>query len=130
MILKLIAINKIKGHERTSKRRVEELVRAIQKDGVVKQAIIVDRRSSVVLDGHHRVEALKRLGATRVPAYLVTYQSQKIRVYLRRSYLQMHMIKQAVLHCGITGKIFPTKTTRHVLPHRQGIQKIVLSTLL
>ena len=72
------------------------LVRQIEAEGEISRPIIVDKRSFMVLDGHHRLAALKRLGAIRVPAYLVDYQNPGVRVYLRRKYLSMKMIKQAV----------------------------------
>lgn len=129
-VIQLIAIDGLKSHERTSKRRVEYLVRAIKTEGKVKRPIIIDKQSYVVLDGHHRVEALRSLGASRVPAYLVDYHSQQVRVYLRRKYLYMDMIKQAVLYCGITGQAFPIKTTRHLIQNRPGIKRTPLAKLL
>ena len=128
--MQLIAINKVKSHERTFGRRVECLVKDIKTEGSIKQPIIVDKHSLMVLDGHHRVAALRRLGAARVPAYLLDYQDPRIRVYLRRKYLTMKMIKQAVLYCGLTGTLFPVKTTRHLIHDRPGMQKVSLSKLL
>ena len=128
--MKLIAIDKVKSHERTLSRRVATLVRQIKEEGSVRRPIIVDKRSLIVLDGHHRVAALRRLGAARVPAYLVDYQSSQVRVYLRRKYLSMKMIKQAVVYSGMTGVEFPIKTTRHVINNRPGIQKVSLAKLL
>lgn len=128
--IQLIAIDKIRSHERTFSRRVECLVRAIKMEGIIRRPIIVDKQSFIVLDGHHRVEALRRLGAIRVPAYLVDCQSSQVRVYLRRKYLSMKMIKQAVLYCGMTGMEFPVKTTRHLIQNRPGIKNISLAVLL
>lgn len=128
--MQLILINTIKRHERTLGRRVANLVRAIKKEGCLKRPIIVDKRSLVILDGHHRVEALRQLGATHVPAHLVDYQSAEVRVYLRRKYLSMDIIKQAVLYCGTTGRVFPVKTTRHVIGDRFRPARVPLSRLL
>lgn len=128
--IQLIAIDKVKSHERTFGRRVDRLVKEIKTEGNIKRPIIVDKRSFMVLDGHHRLAALRRLGAARVPAYLVDYQDPRVRVYLRRKYLNMKMIKQAVLYCGLTSTVFPVKTTRHVIHDRPGMQKVLLSKLL
>lgn len=128
--MQLIAIDRVKTHERTFDVRVRRLVRAIKTEGMVRRPIIVDKQSLVVLDGHHRLEALRCLGASLVPAYLVDYQSSQVRVYLRRKYLSMKIIKQAVIYSGMTGVEFPVKTTRHLIHNRPGIQRVLLAKLL
>ncbi|KKQ99875.1 MAG: putative transcriptional regulator [Microgenomates group bacterium GW2011_GWC1_39_12] len=125
-----MSIKKIKVHERTSKKRVGCLACSIKTDGVLKRPIIVDRKSYVVLDGHHRIEALRQIGAIRVPAFLVDYQNKHVRVYLRKKYLMMHLIKQAVLQRGSTGNMFPAKTTRHLIHNRPGAKRFSLKELL
>lgn len=49
-------------HEETIPELLERLTQHIQLDGYVKHPIIVDEKSFVVLDGTHRVVALKKLG--------------------------------------------------------------------
>jgi hypothetical protein len=60
----------------------------IEKIRMLKRPIIVDRDSYVIIDGHHRYEALKRLGVNKIPAILVDYVNEEkilvdkwIRVY-------------------------------------------------
>jgi len=55
-------------------------MRSIRAQGFVKHPIIVDKESMVVLDGVHRVFALKKLGVKRVPACLVYYKNPNIKV--------------------------------------------------
>lgn len=129
-LIQLIAIDRLKSHERTMSRRVGCLVREIKAEGNIRRPIIVDQQSMVVLDGHHRVEALRRIGAARIPVHFVDYLSPNVRVYLRRKYLNMHMIKQAVLYSGITGRVYPMKTTRHLISKQRSSQKILLKRLL
>lgn len=128
--MKFIAIDNVRSHERTLSRRVATLVRQIKEEGSVRRPIIVDKRSLIVLDGHHRVAALRQLGAARVPVYLVDYLGSDVRVYLRRKHLSMQILKKAVLYCGLMGEAFPIKTTRHLLHDRPGIQKVALTKLL
>lgn len=127
--IQLIPINKIRRHERTRKRRVESLVRAIASSGKLERPIVVERTCFVLLDGHHRLEALRRLGAKRVPAYLVDYQSSRVHVYLRRKYLIMRILKDAVIRSALTGQALPVKTTRHLIHNRPGRQPVALNTL-
>jgi len=56
------------------------LVHAIRNDGHVKHPVIVDSDSLVVLDGMHRVEALKQLGCIRIPVCMVDYSNPSITV--------------------------------------------------
>ena len=52
----------------------------IRSTGVVKKAIIVDSKSMVVLDGVHRLTALRMLSpeCVRVPAWLVDYSDEDV----------------------------------------------------
>jgi len=67
-------------HEETIPDRVAELRDSIQHDGVVKDPIIVDTDSYVVLDGMHRVAALRELSCLRVPVCAVDYLNPSIKV--------------------------------------------------
>lgn len=114
----LIDINKLKPHEAIDFQRLRELAKRIRKNGHLKNPIVVDRTSFVVLDGHHRLKALKILGCKRIPAFLVDYKSNNVRVYLRRKELTMELIKEAVITRGKSRKLFPHKTTCHLLKYR------------
>ena len=125
-----VDIHKLKCHEKVDGVRLGKLQKDLELSGAIHRPIIVDRRSYVILDGHHRYSALKRLGMKKIPVYFVDYLSPTVRVHLRRKNLTMQMIKQAVLYCGLTGSVFPIKTTRHLIHERPGIQKISLETIM
>jgi hypothetical protein len=110
-----LSLNQLKPHEHISSRRVKQLVRAIKGRELFTVPIIVDKKSRVILDGHHRVAALRRLGYTKVPAILVDYRSQGIRVCLRHKHLPSALIKALVLKTVSQGFTLPQKTTRHYL---------------
>lgn len=126
----LILIEKLKYHEDVSKKRVLKLMRDIQSRGLVINPIVVSKQSYVVLDGHHRVAALKMIGVRTVPAYVVDYFSDDIRVYLRRKEILSSLLKQAVLNKAAQGKIFPMKTTRHIIRNRKRNVRIKLKRLM
>ncbi len=67
-------------HEETIPYRVAELKESFKRDTVVKDPIIVDDGSSVVLDGMHRVAALRELGCMCVPVCAVDYSDPSIKV--------------------------------------------------
>lgn len=68
--IKLIDLSVLKQHERTNRKHVLELIEQIESDGHVKDPIIVDKNTMIILDGHHRFNALKWLGLKRVPVFL------------------------------------------------------------
>jgi hypothetical protein len=97
---------------------VEELMRRIKLDGCLKRPVIAEDAYYIILDGHHRCAALKRMGVSKIPVFLVHYKSSAIRVYLRRKKLMMDVIKEIVLKRGAGGILFPPKTTRHLIKDR------------
>ena len=59
---------------------LENLAAEIRMDKALRHPVIVDKESFVVLDGMHRVAALKIINCKRVPACLVNYKSPSISV--------------------------------------------------
>ena len=67
-------------HEEVVPELLDALVQAVDSDGCLKHPVIVDEGSHVVLDGMHRVAALKRLGCVRCPVCFVDYGNPAITV--------------------------------------------------
>ncbi len=78
--LALAEIDRLHLHEETIPELLEDLTRAIEEDGILEDPVIVDRETFVVLDGMHRVKALRRLGCRFIPVCFVDYHSPEIRV--------------------------------------------------
>ena len=76
----LSSMNNLFLHEETIPDRVAELKREFLSDEVVKDPVIVDTNSCVVLDGMHRVAALRELDCTCLPVCAVDYLSPSIKV--------------------------------------------------
>lgn len=76
----IVEIDSLHLHEEVVQELLRYLMLSIKADGYVKHPIIADRKSLVVLDGVHRVVALRKLGLQRVPACLVDYSSPAIKV--------------------------------------------------
>jgi len=76
----VLEINQLLLHEGTIPELLDQLTQSIEKNSCLNHPIIVDAQSFLVLDGVHRVAALKRLGYKRVPACLVDYRSPSIQV--------------------------------------------------
>ena len=109
----LLPIVVLKSHEQLNESAVHDLMALIRHDRVLTDPIWVSRGSLVILNGHHRVEALRRLGAERVAAWVLDYESDI--VHLGRWYPGPPIAKSEVVRRGVEGRPFPPKTTRHRL---------------
>ena len=78
--LKIVDINSLFLHEETIPEMLEKLAAEIRMDETLRHPVIVDEESFVVLDGMHRVAALKLLSCRRIPACLVNSKSPSISV--------------------------------------------------
>lgn len=116
MELEFVQISKLKPHEKITEGRLNAVIRDLKRDGVLWFPILVDNKDYIILDGHHRVEAFKRLGLKRILARLVDYDSLDIQVYPRRK--NIPITKEIVRVKVRAGGIFPHKTTRHVYPEQ------------
>ena len=88
-------------HEQVDQDRLLLLVKQIARDGALYSPVMVDRSSMVILDGHHRVSALKLLGCDLTPVYLVDYRDPSIRVTQWRE--DVKVSKQSVVEAGLQG---------------------------
>ena len=73
-------LGKVHIHEEIIPELLDKLVDEIKSSGKVKDPIIVDSRTLVVLDGMHRVAALRKLGCKYLSACSVDYQNPNVRV--------------------------------------------------
>jgi hypothetical protein len=111
-----IAIVKIKTllpHERHRPARARQLAGEIHKDGRLRRPLLADRKTYVLLDGHHRLAALKSLGCKKARVLLVDYQSKAVRLYPRKKNLSVN--KRQVVTCGLRHRLYPVKSTRHLV---------------
>lgn len=68
--IQLIQNHILKQHEQIRERHVRMLLKQIKHDGYLNSPLIVDKKTMIILDGHHRYNALKRLGMASSPVYL------------------------------------------------------------
>jgi len=111
--IQFLNVDKLKPHEETSLKRVNEVIEMIKKAGRFTEPILVEKNTMVILDGHHRVEAMKILGYKKIPARMVDYED--VNVSLRRKNLPEKLIKDFVLYLASKNVVMPRKSTRHVV---------------
>jgi hypothetical protein len=109
----LVDIDRLKIHEEIRPEHVARLVAEMRRDGVVVDPIWVAHGSYVVLNGHHRLAALRELGAHRVPAWVLDYDSELI--VLDRWDDGPPLTKRDVEVRASSGQPFPPKTTKHAV---------------
>ena len=107
----LIPIEELTPHERVDPAKVRHLAAELAREGVFEEPVVVARGSNVILNGHHRVAALRSLGADRVPAWCVDYGSEA--VALDRWTPGPPISKEEVVRRAAEGRLFPIRTTRH-----------------
>lgn len=113
MALVLVDLRELKEHEEIEPEYLEKLKNQIQRNGVLKRPIIVDKNTKIILDGHFRFNVLKRLGYSKIAACFVDYNSPDILVQAWRD--EEVVTKEDVIKAGITGKKLPPKTSKHML---------------
>ncbi len=127
--VRIIPVDKLIGHERVSLRKCERILKDLKNNGIIHQPVVVDKKTLVILDGHHRVAVLKKIGIKKVPVILVNYHSKNIQVYLRRKNILMDLIKYTVINKALSSDLLPKKTTRHVINYRPKKINIKLNRL-
>ncbi|MFQ5837726.1 MAG: ParB N-terminal domain-containing protein [Thermoplasmata archaeon] len=104
----------LRPHESLIPELLKETTEGIKRDGYVRTPILVENRHHIILDGHHRYQALLDLGCKRIPAYLVDYFDEGIRVETWPGAVVDHITKEEVVEAALRGHLFPPKTTRHI----------------
>jgi len=78
--LRILHVNDVYPHEETILPQVRKISRNMEKEEIVLDPLLVSKGSLAILDGNHRLEALKRIGARFFPACLLPYKDPLIEV--------------------------------------------------
>lgn len=109
-----------------------EILESIVAEGAVLRPILAapipgSRGRMVILDGHHRWQALRLLGALRAPVLVVDYESH---VHLGTWRPGVRVSRSEVYKRALTGRLYPPKTTRHRLLVEASWRPTPLSALI
>ena len=125
----LVETVSLRDHEEVIPNNLETRTSKLLSKGFYKP-IIVDRGSMVILDGHHKWTAAKSLGLARVPVIMVDYLvDEGVLVDVWPDCGKESVTKTEVLEMGVSGDVFPPKTSRHTLPFKIPSIRIPLSEL-
>jgi L-serine kinase (ADP) len=75
ILLTLKRTGELRPHEETVQEDLNGIVRALQRDPILRHPIIADSASGAVLDGTHRLAALEHLGCRTIPTALIEYRN-------------------------------------------------------
>ncbi len=109
----LVDLATLKEHEEIRPDYLEQLKDEILSDGILKMPIAVDKTTYIILDGHHRLHALKKIGCKRIPVILFDYQSPEIEVVPHRD--GETVTKEMVIQTALAGRRMPPKTSKHMI---------------
>jgi hypothetical protein len=100
-------------HEEIKVNKADKLRHHMKRRRIVPKPILIDAKTGVILDGHHRFSVCKELGCERIPCVAIDYlQDDSIQVTPRRP--GETITKEDVIRMGLSTKVFPAKTTKHL----------------
>ncbi|AVU36172.1 MULTISPECIES: ParB N-terminal domain-containing protein [Serratia] len=91
--------------------RVIQIEQDIIREGRWLKPILVERTSLIIMDGHHRREFARRHSLRRVPCLLLDYSQVELSSW--RDEFDLH--PEEVIARGLQRRLYPAKTTRHVV---------------
>jgi len=124
MKYELIETKKLRALEYVFPNHLKNLADIILSAGYMTTPLILTKEHNIVLDGSHRHVFLLQQGFKYAPVIYVNYNSDDVRVGTHL--MHRHIIegdkgisKKEVIERGITGNLFPPRTTRHFFPFRK-----------
>ena len=108
--VELVSIHELHPHEETKAKNQQKLHQMTIKWGGYNKPLLVDVKSKVILDGHHRFRIGEALGLKFLPAILIDYLvDDRIQVMTWPNAESDSITKEEVVEMGLSGKLFPPK---------------------
>jgi hypothetical protein len=104
-----VLVKQIYPHECHYPHHAAALADTILREQLWRMPIALERTSLAVMDGHHRLEAARRLKLKYIPCLLLDYDCVKVDA-TRQGYL---VNPHEIVRRARTGELYPPKTTHH-----------------
>lgn len=121
----LVQLNLIRPNECHQPDHTTLLTETIFREQLWRTPVTLERNSLSVMDGHHRIEAARRLNLYYVPCLLLDYDCVQVSAS-RQGYL---VTPQEIVRWAKIGELYSPKTTRHQFPSPLPNCNIALSLL-
>jgi len=121
-------VNDIFPHEEVIIDRMEKLVNylASLKPYIIIPSILVCSETNMIIDGHHRYYALRKLGFEKVPVTKINYSSKLI-----TTHLDNQISKELLIKAALSQKVLPPKSSfHHIIDIDYKLQPIILLSAL
>ena len=108
----LLPLDMLAETEEYFEERAKALATEIKTLNIWTVPIVVEINSNAIMDGHHRYNAAKLLGLSRIPCIALSYLDDNV---VLRSWSRDYQVTiDEVLRNIELNKKFPPKTTRHI----------------
>ena len=122
----VININNIKIHENVVTENMIAFEQYLTKSQNYLIPSILVSEEMVLIDGHHRLELLKKMGYNQIPVTIIDYHNP---IILTHNDHEKQISKELVINTALSGNTLPPKTTRHILCiDKQFVPISILST--
>ena len=116
MKVDLVSLGLLRPHEGTISKKVDELEKMTHRWKAYVLPLVVDKKTGVILDGHHRHQVALRLGLECLPCVQVDYiGDDTIELDVWPNCGRDSVKKEEVIKAGLNGELFTPKTSRHRL---------------
>ncbi|OMP71415.1 hypothetical protein BV900_15160 [Agrobacterium tumefaciens] len=109
--VELVPLDDLIPHEDHDPEWVIELSDVIAGGSIWKVPIAAERSCKIVMDGHHRLAAARRLCLRRIPTVFFKYDDASV---VLGSWRREAVTTDMIFKAGLNGVLLPRKTTRHV----------------
>ncbi len=110
-----LPIQLLKPHENNDPNRVQSIKDEIIKVGAILSPLWVEKDHFIVLNGHHRLQALTELGCYFAPSILLDYKSDQIEVKICPGASILSIDKKSIVDRALLGALYPPRSSFHIL---------------
>lgn len=115
---KMIKVCDLKSHELIDKSASDKLYSYLDAlEYKIIPSIIIDSSTNIIIDGHHRVDVIKRFNIQTINVLAIDYMNPNNGIIVHPNNLTI--TKEDVIDAGLSGNLLPVKSTKHVIQYNQ-----------